>query len=322
MDYTNLITIAIPCYERKEYFRMALESAINQTVKCEIIVVDNCSSHDFFEKACNEKGIKYFRNESNIGLYPNIDRCFELANTEYVKILDDDDLLSPLYVESFLKALSNYPDLDIYFSNYVMISSKGEFDHSYKLPFCYMQRGDKIIEYGIQYSLGFPYMSCTFKKSKMHNSFEKQDKRGGYDWLWIYSNADKFSFYGDIQKLYIWRVHDNQTHNKDWITFRIATPFIYDRILQEKIFNNDLRKKAADKANQSLIYIKSCSKKGEIISFLDNQDCFSEYLKAKLQNNLTLRIIYKTPSFVAGGIFFIFKIKNRIKNHKLSRIEK
>lgn len=44
MNFTDLITIAIPCYERKEFFLFALESALNQTIKCKVIVVDNCSS--------------------------------------------------------------------------------------------------------------------------------------------------------------------------------------------------------------------------------------------------------------------------------------
>ena len=44
MSFTNLLTIALPCYERKEFFLEALDSALNQTVKCNIIVVDNCCS--------------------------------------------------------------------------------------------------------------------------------------------------------------------------------------------------------------------------------------------------------------------------------------
>ena len=45
MNYTDLLTIAMPVYERKDFFVEALESAIKQTIKCKIIVIDNCSSH-------------------------------------------------------------------------------------------------------------------------------------------------------------------------------------------------------------------------------------------------------------------------------------
>ena len=47
--FTGLVTIAMPVYERKDFFREALDSALNQPVKCKVIVVDNCSSHDYFE---------------------------------------------------------------------------------------------------------------------------------------------------------------------------------------------------------------------------------------------------------------------------------
>ena len=116
---TDLLTIAMPVYERKEYFLEALDSAMNQTVKCEIIVVDNCSSHNYFEKICKEKGIRYYRNDENIGMAGNFSKCIKLSETEYVTTLQDDDKLSPIYVESFLQAKKLHPDLDIYFSNFV-----------------------------------------------------------------------------------------------------------------------------------------------------------------------------------------------------------
>ena len=34
--YTNLLTISMPVFERKEFFIEALNSALNQTIKCNI----------------------------------------------------------------------------------------------------------------------------------------------------------------------------------------------------------------------------------------------------------------------------------------------
>ena len=83
MRFTDLLTISMPVYERKDFFRMALESALNQTVKCKVIVVDNCSSHDYFEKVCREKNVPYYRNDYNLGMARNFARVFELADSKF-----------------------------------------------------------------------------------------------------------------------------------------------------------------------------------------------------------------------------------------------
>ena len=108
MKFTDLLTIAIPVYERKDFFLEALNSAINQTVKCNIIVIDNCSSHDYFKKICLEKKITYYRNDRNIGQDPNLNKCYKLPETEFVTLLWDDDILEPTYVSSFLDAWNKH----------------------------------------------------------------------------------------------------------------------------------------------------------------------------------------------------------------------
>lgn len=105
MQRNNLyeqVTIAIPVYERTDFFNEAIESALNQTVKCTIVVVDNASSHtyfkDYIEKLDNPR-VKYFRNDQNLGMVGNWNRCIEVAQTPYLSILNDDDVLHPQFLE-------------------------------------------------------------------------------------------------------------------------------------------------------------------------------------------------------------------------------
>jgi len=44
------LTIAFPVYKRTDYFRTALESSLNQTVRCRVLVVNNNSPQDDFKK--------------------------------------------------------------------------------------------------------------------------------------------------------------------------------------------------------------------------------------------------------------------------------
>jgi len=115
----RLFTIAIPTYKRPELLENALISALNQveTDDCEIVIVDNdCRSsatEKIVEKNLNEN-VYYFKNEKNIGLFGNWNRCIELAKGEYITILNDDDWLSENYLMNCMKYLK--PEVDgLYF---------------------------------------------------------------------------------------------------------------------------------------------------------------------------------------------------------------
>jgi glycosyltransferase involved in cell wall biosynthesis len=106
----NRITIAITVYERINFFEEALNSALSQTIQCPIIVVDNASSHNQFEKIIKQKNVSnvtYIRNSSNLGGIGNWNRCIELCQTQYLTILHDDDTLHPYFIEHCLNVLQN-----------------------------------------------------------------------------------------------------------------------------------------------------------------------------------------------------------------------
>lgn len=307
MNYTDLLTIAMPVYERKDYFLEALESAINQTVKCKIFVVDNCSSHDYFEKICTQKGITYYRNKSNIGMSPNFNRCFELAQTEYVMTLQDDDILDPTYVESFCKAVEEHPDIDVYYTDFVRNTPTGEFPHQHTLPFGYMGNGDKVIEYAIRYKLGFPYMTSSTRRTKFSGFYAKF--QGCNDWVWLYSDADKLVFNGDPRKLYKFRDHDNQDTKNNALNYRVTVPYIYEEILKNKTNSPEIRKIAATNAFWALIQLKSDAERQAIDEFVTLDNIFSNYLKTKLSENRTMKVIFLLPrSVVTFGYRFSKKI--------------
>ena len=106
------ITIAIPTYRRVELLKEALLSAINQKEysNYNIIVIDNDDSENRdVEKmilALNSEKVSYYKNEKNIGMFGNWNRCIELADGEYLSILNDDDWLE----KKFLIEISKYID--------------------------------------------------------------------------------------------------------------------------------------------------------------------------------------------------------------------
>lgn len=106
------ITIAIPTYKRSHLIEISLNSALNQNEfeNYEIIVVDNEASKEENEtekliKQYNNPKILYYKNEENIGMFGNWNRCIELARGEYITILNDDDWLEEEFLYEMNKQI-------------------------------------------------------------------------------------------------------------------------------------------------------------------------------------------------------------------------
>lgn len=107
------ISIVIPTYKRSELLKETLESALGQKKfpDYEVVVVDNEAVFDIktdTEKLIdgyNDGKLFYYRNEENIGMIGNFNRCIELARGEYLTILNDDDLLDLNYLEEASKRI-------------------------------------------------------------------------------------------------------------------------------------------------------------------------------------------------------------------------
>lgn len=101
------ISIVIPSYHRIDSLKRALESAVNQmeyTDYCIIVVSNNSefeneSSVVQMIKEFNSDKILYYRNRKNLGAMGNWNRCIELAKSEWVCMLHDDDVLHPLHLK-------------------------------------------------------------------------------------------------------------------------------------------------------------------------------------------------------------------------------
>ncbi len=98
-------TIAIPTFNRGLFLVDAVESALNQSYNgvFEVMVVDNNPERNditeqLMSKFTDNPKVSYFKNSSNIGMFGNWNRLFELATGKYVVMLHDDDLLFDCYL--------------------------------------------------------------------------------------------------------------------------------------------------------------------------------------------------------------------------------
>ena len=101
------VSICVPTYNGARYLRQCLDSALAQTfADFELLVVDDRSTDSTLDLAQHYVGgdprISVRRNEQNLGLVANWNRCVELARGEWVKFLFQDDLLEPSCLERML----------------------------------------------------------------------------------------------------------------------------------------------------------------------------------------------------------------------------
>lgn len=106
-----LVSILIPVYNRENLIEETIKSALTQTyTNIEVIVVDNKSTDNTWKVLTNlaleDRRVKIFQNETNIGPVRNWKRCIDEASGTYGKILWSDDLIAPTFLEKTVPYLS------------------------------------------------------------------------------------------------------------------------------------------------------------------------------------------------------------------------
>lgn len=108
-DDKPIFTIAIPTYNRPEQLRKRIVELISEENinYVEIIIIDNKSDYAV-ESIIDElsgilhQQIKVYTNIVNLGIGPNVCRCFEYGTTEWLWLLGDDDSIYPGIITKIL----------------------------------------------------------------------------------------------------------------------------------------------------------------------------------------------------------------------------
>jgi predicted SAM-dependent methyltransferase len=131
--YKPLVTIAIPGYN-PTFFRLALESALAQTyTHLEILICDDCAGDDIekiaLEYQKRDMRIRYLRNPPEIARKnygrDNYVRCYHESRGQFIKFLNDDDLLAPNCVEKMMLCFTVAEDITLVTSRRQIIDAEG-----------------------------------------------------------------------------------------------------------------------------------------------------------------------------------------------------
>lgn len=127
-----LISICVPVFNRVALFQRALDSALAQTATgLEIIVLDNCSTDGTWELATSyqDDRLRCARNPRNLGLWGNMNRCLEVAQGEFIRILCSDDQLSEGTIVRELEMMQRHPQVALLSGTGPSVNDRGRCEY-------------------------------------------------------------------------------------------------------------------------------------------------------------------------------------------------
>lgn len=126
-----LVSILIPTYNRPEFLRQALRSAIEQTyANTEILVQDNASDVDVGTLLADfrDPRLSFRRNDHNLGMALNWRALALRAKGKYVAFLNDDDIWEKDFLCLLVEKLERTPHLVLAFCDHWVTDAAGRID--------------------------------------------------------------------------------------------------------------------------------------------------------------------------------------------------
>jgi glycosyltransferase involved in cell wall biosynthesis len=298
----EFLTIAIPVWERTDYFGDALASALAQTVPVQVVVVDNASSHDRFERAVAEIGnprVRYARNPQNLGMYGNWNRCGELAATPFVMILGDDDLLHPEFSARVSAAVAANPDLGCVYGDLERFGTKHTEHPPASVPFGLVS-GLDLLESAARHAPNFPTNAMAVRTEIFaRHRFVEAPVALNQDWLFAYRALADQTAIGIAEPMVRVRVHETGNAVQVGARAFLSTALVLDEIADRLAATG--RSEAAHVARRRALNVPRSAviagHRRELAELLARPDDnpFTPHLRARLARDPWLRLALALP---------------------------
>ena len=120
------LSIGMPVFNGAKWIRGALDSLLTQGfTDFELIICDNASTDDT-ETICRsiaagDARVRYYRNSTNIGVFRNYDRVFELSSGTYFKWAGCNDICLDGFLEKCVAVLDARPDVVLAYPKAILV---------------------------------------------------------------------------------------------------------------------------------------------------------------------------------------------------------
>lgn len=178
------ISVLMPVYNAQMYLREAIDSILNQTfIDFEFIIINDASidSSKQIIRSYNDKRIRYFENNKNLGVARSLNRGLKLAKTNLVARMDADDISYPQRLEIEYREIAKDNKIAIVASFYEVIDKNGRCLYTIK------DAGSAVaIFYTLQFRNCLGHPTVIFNKDIVLNEFHGYKNCQAEDYnLWL-----------------------------------------------------------------------------------------------------------------------------------------
>lgn len=206
----KILTICIPTFNRANILDITLSNIIKQDIsKVEVLVSDNGSTDNTSEivEKYGAFGIKYFSNSKNLGLTYNFIKVMELATSDYLTLLSDEDNVD---IANILASIDEQTSLKLG----VILGT--------------IQTADEEIYRGYETKIRYKgfrtFYSCGFSVAYMSGIVFSRDKIDFSDLWREFNSSSSYGFLDVYPHVYIYNriilEYDMATDRRKFITFR------------------------------------------------------------------------------------------------------
>ena len=211
-----MISIAMATYNGEKYLREQIDSILSQTIQnFELIVCDDCSTDTtwniLLDYQVQDKRIKCYRNEKNLGFKKNFEKEIRLCTGEYIALSDQDDIWTEDHLQVLYEGIgeNDLVGANAYICDKEAIPLGIDFLSCFKIDFLPQTYDDWF--FFMMFSNIFQGATCLIKKSLVQKAFPIPESIELHDhWLALVAVANKGVTYVNKCILY-WRRHDNNT---------------------------------------------------------------------------------------------------------------
>ena len=212
---TPLVSVLMTAYNREKYIAEAIDSVLASTyTNFELIISDDGSIDNTVTIAkryeSEDRRIKVYVNERNLGQFPNRNKASEHARGKYIMNVDSDDKIFSNGISDLVEIMESFPDSSFgmftkqYDTLTVLTSATAIRTHFFKQPFLVHGPGATIlkrdffntigkypVDYGIPGDMYFNLKACCYTTIVLfpfefmyYRLHDGQELNNSYDYLY------------------------------------------------------------------------------------------------------------------------------------------
>ncbi|MCB1564349.1 MAG: glycosyltransferase [Xanthomonadales bacterium] len=110
-----VVSVVIPAYNHFDATLLCLKSiaAISEETPFEVILVDDCGSDETAEQAAQIDGLRFFRNEQNLGFIGACNRGAAEVRGEFLLFLNNDTAVQPGWIDALVATFDQHRDVGL-----------------------------------------------------------------------------------------------------------------------------------------------------------------------------------------------------------------